>query len=88
MNENDFASEDQSYRVAFVTTSGGFEVVEEFDACDDDAANDYAAKHYGDREWFVLNADGKNINGDPQSPDPGPWKREFDSTLPPRAAKH
>jgi hypothetical protein len=32
-------------------------------AADDAAANAYAAEHYGDREWYVLDASGENING-------------------------
>lgn len=66
MNPNDFASEDQAYRIAFVKADGRWDIVEEYEAIDDEAANDYAAKNFGDREWFVLNADGVNINGGPQ----------------------
>lgn len=66
MNPNDFASEDQAYRIAFVMADGGWDIVEEFDAVDDEAASEYAAEHYGEDEWFVLNADGQNINGGPQ----------------------
>jgi hypothetical protein len=58
-----WGSEDQTYRIAFVSADGSFDVVEQFDASDDEAANSYAAQHYGDKEWFVLNADGNNING-------------------------
>jgi hypothetical protein len=63
MSDHDFASEDPTYRIAFVSANGDFEIVEEFDACDDEAANDYAEQHYGDKEWLVLNADGQNISG-------------------------
>jgi len=30
---------------------------------DDAAANAYAEQHYADREWYVLDSDGQNING-------------------------
>lgn len=51
------------YRVAFVMGSGEWDVVETFTAAGDDAANAYAEEIYADKEWFVLNASGKNING-------------------------
>jgi hypothetical protein len=51
------------YKVAFVLQStGGWDVVETFTAADDAAANAYAEQHYADREWYVLDADGENIN--------------------------
>lgn len=52
------------YQIAFVRESDGeFEVVAEFVAVDDDAANEYAEKHYGGKPWYVLDRDGSNING-------------------------
>lgn len=51
------------YRIAFPMESGEWDVVDTFTAASDDAANGYAEKNYPDKEWFVLNAAGKNING-------------------------
>jgi len=51
------------YRIAFPMESGEWDVVETFTAESDDAANEYAEENYSDKEWFVLNATGKNING-------------------------
>lgn len=54
----------REYRVAFVLEGdGSFEVVERFMALDDAGASAYAEQHYGDREWYVLDANGRNING-------------------------
>jgi hypothetical protein len=51
------------YRIAYMLeATGEFEIVETFEAADDAAANAYAeANHEG--EWYVLDADGNNING-------------------------
>jgi ribosome modulation factor len=54
---------DNEYRIAFPMESGEWDVVEEFSAASDNAANEYAEKNYADKEWFVLDANGKNING-------------------------
>lgn len=54
---------DGEYRIAFPMESGEWDVVEQFTAASDDAANEYAEESYSDKEWFVLNASGKNING-------------------------
>ena len=54
---------DGEYRIAFPMESGEWDVVETFNAASDDAANAYAEENYSDKEWFVLNATGKNING-------------------------
>jgi hypothetical protein len=53
----------REYRIAFVRADGEFDVVDRFMAVDDAAANAYAEQHYADREWYVLDADGQNING-------------------------
>jgi len=56
---------DQRYAVAFVVeATGAFEVVERFEAADDDAANQYAERHYPERPWYVLDDQGRNVNGD------------------------
>lgn len=51
------------YRIAFVKADGSWDVLETFRASDDTAANAYAEQHYGDQEWYVLDAAGRNING-------------------------
>jgi hypothetical protein len=53
----------REYRIAFVRADGEFDVVDRFMAIDDDGANAYAEKYYGGQEWFVLDRDGRNING-------------------------
>ena len=56
------------YRVAFVLEGdGSWEVVDEFSAADDAAANAYAEQHYADHEWYVIDAAGRNINGGDQA---------------------
>jgi hypothetical protein len=50
------------FKIAFQTEAGGFDVVETFEATDCDAANAYAEKNHAGREWYVLDADGDNIN--------------------------
>jgi hypothetical protein len=49
------------YAIAFTTESNEFDIVETFEAGNDDAANDYAEQNYADQEWYVLR-DGTNIN--------------------------
>lgn len=51
------------YRIAFVKADGSWDIVETFAAADNAAANAYAEQHYADQEWFVLDANGRNING-------------------------
>jgi hypothetical protein len=53
----------REYRIAFVRADGEFDVVDRFMAIDDDGANAYAEQYYGGQEWFVLDRDGRNING-------------------------
>ena len=61
---------DGKYQIAFMLeATGEFEVIEDFEAADDDAANEYAEQHYGDREWYVLDSAGNNINGGPHQDD-------------------
>jgi hypothetical protein len=38
-------------------------VLESIRVADDAAANAYAEQRYADREWYVLDANGENING-------------------------
>lgn len=73
MNHNLTATEMQlltegyAYSVAVVRTDGEFEIIDRFTAMSNDEANDYAAKHHANVEWYVLNCTGKNINGGDQS---------------------
>ena len=51
------------YRIAFMLEStGDFEIVETFSTSGNHAANHYARKNYDGRDWYVLNAEGENIN--------------------------
>ena len=55
---------DGTYQIAFVIEgTGEFDVVERFQAGDDSDANEYAEREYGDRDWYVLDSQGRNING-------------------------
>ena len=51
------------YRIAFVKADGSWDILETLRAESDAAANDYAEQHYGEQEWYVLDAAGRNING-------------------------
>lgn len=51
------------YRIAFVKADGSWDVVESFSEHSDADANEYAERHYADKEWYVLDAGGNNING-------------------------
>jgi hypothetical protein len=55
------------YRVAYAMTNGEWDVVDRFMALDDDAANAYAETYFPNSEWYVLDRDGRNINGGDQS---------------------
>jgi hypothetical protein len=50
------------YRIAFTMESGEWDVVETFHAANNAAANEYAEENYADRDWYVLDAAGNNIN--------------------------
>jgi hypothetical protein len=57
-------SELKRYQVAFVREQDGeFEVVETFDEANDDAANRYCEDNYGEQEWYLLDSEGRNVNG-------------------------
>ena len=60
---------DGRYQIAFALVNGGFEVLEDFEAADDQTANEYAEQNYGDRPWYVLDSSGNNINGGPHQDD-------------------
>ena len=49
------------YKIAFVNESGEWDIVEEFEAESDDAANKYAEYGYTGN-WFVLDDNNTNIN--------------------------
>jgi len=43
--------------------SDGWHELDAIRAADDAAANEYAEKYFAVEDWYVLDADGKNING-------------------------
>ena len=53
------------YKIACALETGpdGWDVVEVFNAPDEDTANGYAENFYAGEEWYVLDATGRNING-------------------------
>jgi len=61
----------KAYQLAFSGPGNEtWDIVEQFEAENDDAANAWAeanenrmAEQYDDTEWYVLDADGNNING-------------------------
>jgi hypothetical protein len=56
------ADQTQTYQIAHCTESGDWDILETFEAADDDAANAYAAQNYAaDPDWYVLR-DGQNVN--------------------------
>ena len=52
----------QEYRIALVNNDGSWDVIDTFDALNDAAANAYAEEHHADVEWYVIDAEGRNIN--------------------------
>jgi hypothetical protein len=54
---------DREYSIAYAAGGGEWDVVDTFTATDDDAANTYAEATYSGDEWYVLDANGRNING-------------------------
>lgn len=54
---------ENEYRIAYAREDGSWDVVEEITARSGDDATAYAERHYGDAEWYVIDADGHNING-------------------------
>ena len=53
----------REYRVALVKTDGSWDVIDTFEAASDAAANAYAEEHHADVDWYVIDAEGRNING-------------------------
>ena len=51
-----------TYRIAYTTISGAWDIVEEFDAASDKAANAYAEREYAGQDWYVLDKSNRNIN--------------------------
>jgi hypothetical protein len=58
------------YCIAFVRADGSWDRFRTFTAENDDAANAYAEEHYAGRDWYVLDARGRNINGGDQERHP------------------
>ena len=51
------------YLIAGCLNNGDWDIIEQFEAHDDQEANAYAEEHYSDIEWYVLDRDQDNING-------------------------
>jgi len=52
------------YKIAEVRgDTGDWDVVAEFEARNDDAANEYAEENYAHLDWYVLDENNMNING-------------------------
>lgn len=58
---------ERQYRVALADSNGDWEVLEYFAADDDEAANAYAEKWYQSQEWYIIDRNGRNINGGDQT---------------------
>ncbi len=57
-------SELKRYMVAFVREEDGeFEVVEWFEEADDEAANRFCEQEYSGEAWYLLDSEGRNVNG-------------------------
>ena len=52
----------KSYAIAVVDSNGEFEIVERIRATSDVQAEAYAARLHAEIDWYVLDADGNNIN--------------------------
>jgi hypothetical protein len=57
----------REYRVAYAMPNGEWDVINRFWATDDDAANEIAEVLHPGSDWYVLDRDGRNINGGDQS---------------------
>ena len=49
--------------IAECLNNGDWDIIEQFEAQDDQEANAYAEEHHSDLDWYILNNDGQNING-------------------------
>mgnify|MGYP003153845312 CR=1 FL=1 len=65
----------KQYYIADVLNTGSWDIVEEFEAANDEAANIYAAANHGNIEWYVLDQDQENINNYPRSEYPQARRR-------------
>jgi hypothetical protein len=53
----------RTYHVAVVLeATGDFEILETFNAVDDDDANAYAERNHSEKSWYVLDENHRNIN--------------------------
>lgn len=52
----------KTYSVAFTTEAGDWDIVETFEAESSANAEAYAEANYADRDWYVLDEHGNNIN--------------------------
>lgn len=55
-------SNSKRYAIAVVDSNGKFEIVERISATSDVEAEAYAARLHADIDWYVLDANGNNIN--------------------------
>jgi hypothetical protein len=56
------AATEQTYFVAIAKADGGFEILREFTATDNAAANEFAHYNFNGLEWFVLDSKKQNVN--------------------------
>lgn len=56
----------REYRIGIIGRECEWEWMDRFMASDDAAANEYAKRYYARHEWFVLDQNGRDINGDEQ----------------------
>lgn len=52
----------KNYAIAVVDANGEFEIIERIRASSDVQAEAYARRLHSDIDWYVLDADGNNIN--------------------------
>lgn len=52
----------KNYAIAVVDANGEFEIIERIRASSDVQAEAYAARLHAGIDWYVLDADGNNIN--------------------------
>ena len=54
----------RQYKIAYmIEATGDWDIVEEFEAENDEEANRYAEAACDNDNWYVLDADNDNING-------------------------
>jgi len=56
------AAPEQTYYVAIAKADGAFEILREFTATNNAAANEFAFYNFNGLEWFVLDSKKQNVN--------------------------